>query len=160
MTELTGGRVLGLMLGFFAVIIAADATMIYKALSTFGGVDNVNAYREGVAYNHRIERAEAQSAAGWHDGLEFVPAPARLRIILRDAASVAVSGKTLAARIGRPATNRFDQMIQADETAPGVYEATLPAAIESGTWIVDIAVAGEAGSGPAYEARRRLWITP
>ena len=51
-----GGHVLAAMLAFFAVIIVADATMIYKALTTFGGVDNPNAYRQGVAYNQRIAR--------------------------------------------------------------------------------------------------------
>ncbi len=49
-----GGHVLGAMLAFFAVIIVADTTLIYKALTTFGGVDNPNAYRQGVAYNQRI----------------------------------------------------------------------------------------------------------
>ena len=57
-----GGHVLAAMLAFFAVIIVADATLIYKALTTFGGVDNPNAYRQGVAYNQRIAR-DAQAIA-------------------------------------------------------------------------------------------------
>ena len=43
-----GGHVLAAMLAFFAVIIVADTTLIYRALTTFGGVDNPNAYRQGV----------------------------------------------------------------------------------------------------------------
>src|SRR4030095_4953152 len=41
---LKGRHVLFTLVGFFAVCVAVDGFMIYSALSTFGGVDNVNAY--------------------------------------------------------------------------------------------------------------------
>ncbi len=37
--EITGRHVLFLMLGFFAVIIATDSFLVYKAISTFGGIE-------------------------------------------------------------------------------------------------------------------------
>ena len=155
-----GGHVLGAMLAFFAVIIVADTTLIYKALTTFGGIDNPNAYRQGVAYNQRIARDAEQTLIGWHDDTEVVGRPRRLRVSLRARGGSAVAGKTLTARIGRPATNRFDATLDLTETAPGQYEAPLPAALE-GSWIVDLsAFDGAADTEPHYQMRRRVWIKP
>ena len=45
--------------------------MIYKALTTFGGVETPDAYRKGLAYNQRIAAEEAQAGLGWHDELSL-----------------------------------------------------------------------------------------
>jgi nitrogen fixation protein FixH len=155
-----GGHVLGAMLAFFAVIIVADTTLIYKALTTFGGVDNPNAYRQGVAYNQRIARDAQQSLIGWQDEVVAVGAPERLHVVVRDRSGAAVAGKKVMARIGRPATNRFDATLQLAEIAPGQYEVPLPKAGE-GSWIVDLSVYDSgAATEPLYRARRRMWIKP
>jgi len=155
-----GGHVLAAMLAFFAVIIVADATMIYKALTTFGGVDNPNAYRQGVAYNQRIARDAQQSLIGWQDEIVALAAPERLRATLRDHAGSVVAGKKVTVRIGRPATNRFDAALELTEVSPGQYEVPLPQAGE-GSWIVDLKVYdGGASTEPLYQARRRVWIKP
>jgi nitrogen fixation protein FixH len=157
---LRGGHVLGGMLAFFAVIIVADGTLIYKALTTFGGVDNPNAYRQGVTYNQRIARDAEQTLIGWHDDIEVVRSPERLRVSLRDRAGSAVAGRKVAARISRPATNRFDETLDLAEIAPGQYEAPLPGTHE-GSWIVDLSVYdGGASTEPLYQMRRRVWIKP
>ena len=154
-----GAHVLGVMLAFFAVIIIADATMIYKALTTFGGVDNTNAYRDGVAYNRRIVRDAEQSLTGWQDDMQIVDAQT-LRVSLRDRDGGAVAGKTLTARIGRPATNRFDQPLTLAEVTPGRYEAPVSDARE-GSWIIDLSVYSEkVAAEPVYQVRRRVWIKP
>jgi nitrogen fixation protein FixH len=155
-----GAHVLGTMLAFFAVIVVADATMIYKAVTTFGGVDNPNAYRQGVAYNERIARDAQQSLFGWQDEIVAVAPPERLRVTLRDHAGAAVGGKKVTTRIGRPATNRFDAALELTEVAPGQYEVPLPQAGE-GSWIVNLNVYdGGASTQPLYQARRRVWIKP
>jgi nitrogen fixation protein FixH len=154
-----GLHVLAAMLTFFAIIIVADATMIYKALTTFGGVDNPNAYRVGVAYNLRIARDTEQTLTGWRDDVQIVDAQT-LRVLLYDRDSGAVTDKKLTARIGRPATNRFDQPLALVEVTPGRYEARLPDARE-GSWIVDLSVyVGGASPEPLYQTRRRVWIKP
>lgn len=155
-----GRHVLGSMLAFFAVIVVADATMIYKAVTTFGGVENPNAYRQGVAYNQRIARDAEQSLIGWRDDIDVIGAPQRLRVSLRDRSGAAVTGKKLLARIGRPATSRFDTTLDLVEAAAGQYEAPIAAAHE-GAWIVDISVLRAGGPDePFYQARRRVWIKP
>jgi nitrogen fixation protein FixH len=153
-----GWHVLALMLGFFAVIIVADGTMIYQAVTTFGGVDNPNAYREGVAYNRRIARDTQQAMAGWRDSMEVAGSPPSLRVALRDRTDAPLAGMRLVARAGRPATNRFDTTLAFDEVAPGDYVAALPAAAD-GTWIVNLsAFDARRSDEPLYQIRRRLWI--
>ncbi len=155
-----GGHVLAAMLAFFGVIIVADTTLIYRALTTFGGVDNPNAYRQGVAYNQRIARDARQSLTGWQDTIVVVAVPERLRLTLRDHAGAAVGGMKVSGTIGRPATNRFDAVLELTELAPGQYEAPLPQAGE-GSWIVDLNVYdGHTTTEPLYQTRRRVWIKP
>ena len=154
---LLGRHVLMMMLSFFGVIVAVDGFMIYRAVSTFGGLDTQNAYKKGLAYNQRISRDVEQARAGWQDTVEIGGAPQHLRVELRDHAGGPIAGKRLVTRIGRPATDRFDVTLDLAETAAGVYEAALPVVAE-GSWIVELSAYDGAAEEPAYEARRRVWI--
>lgn len=156
---LKGSHVLTAFIAFFLVIVAADATMIYAAISTFGGVDNKNAYRDGLAYNRRIARAEQQSEAGWRADLEVTTSPAKLRLSMVDRDGAAVPGLDIAARVTRPATNRYDASIGLAETAPGIYEASISDR-EPGSWIIAIAASERGNDSVAFEMRRRLWLKP
>lgn len=159
-----GRHVLGAMIAFFAVIVVADATMIYKALTTFGGVDNSNAYREGLAYNDRISRAKRQASRGWGDAVTLCNTGTRLRVAMTAADGKPLAGLRVEATLGRPATARADMTLALAEAAPGVYEAPVPAPLAEGTWIAGVrAIAGD-GDGdlatPDYQTRRRLWVAP
>jgi len=148
--------------GFFAVVFVADGIMIYKAVSTFGGLDTTDAYRKGLAYNERIAAASSQARRGWRDSLDYVPQSKRLRVALTDGAGGAVSGLTLTAEIMRPATSRFDQVLFLQQTGPGTYEVDVPG-LAGGWWTVDLKAhkgAPENQETALYESRRRLWITP
>lgn len=160
---LSGRHVLFAMLVFFGVIVAADATMIYKAVSTFGGVDNANAYRDGLAYNKRIAGETRQAALGWRGTIDVLSEPSRLRIAMKDAAGDPPSALRIEASLGRPATNASDRELHLDETAPGTFEAPLGDALEPGTWIVTAKIfrTDAVGSAdPVYRIRRRLWLSP
>lgn len=155
-----GGRhVLAAMIAFFAVIVVADATMIYKAVSTFGGLENANAYRDGLAYNARIARAERQAALGWQDTVEVVGVPARLRVGLVDGQGTGVGDVTVTAMWGRPATNRADRALLLAEVAPGVFEAPILDAAP-GAWVATVRATRGTDPTPLYQIRRRLWIAP
>jgi nitrogen fixation protein FixH len=156
-----GGRhVLAAMLVFFAVIVVADATMIYKAVTTFGGVDNANAYRDGLAYNARIASAERQSRLGWQDKVEVLADPARLRISLSDAGGAPSTNIKVEVALGRPATIRSDTVLRLIETSPGVFEAPFGEVAGDGAWIATVRAYRGDGAEPVYQTRRRLWITP
>lgn len=161
---LSGWHVLSAMLGFFAVIIVADATMIYKAVSTFGGVDNANAYRDGLAYNARIASEARQSAQGWRDKVAMLADPARLKVSLATASGHAPDAVKVEATLGRPATNSADAVLQLAEVQPGQFEAPVGRDLAPGTWIVTVRVlpadATTAEGEPLYRNRRRLWVAP
>lgn len=156
---LRGSHVLGAMLAFFGVIIVADATMIYKAVTTFGGVDNVNAYRDGLAYNARIVSAERQAKLGWRDTVEILGGPERIRVALTDANGQPLAALRVEALVGRPATIRSDVVLPLAETAPGVFEAVLPESGE-GAWIATVRAFQTDSEEPVYQNRRRLWVKP
>lgn len=159
-SRMSGRHVLMCFLGFFGTIFAVDGFMIYQAVSTFGGVETPDAYRKGLEYNTSIAQDERQTALGWRDDTKFTGTPERLQVMLRDKEDAAVAGKRVLATIGRPATNRQDVTVTLAETAPGLYEAVFPGAVE-GTWIVDLsAYDGGSSNEPVYQARRRAWIKP
>lgn len=158
--RMRGGHVLMILVGFFAAIVVVDGFMIYQAVSTFGGVETPDAYRKGVAYNESIAKDAQQSLLGWNDKISIAGSPHRLQVSLRDKSEAAVAGKRMVAMVGRPATDRYDQTLTLAETAPGLYEAVLPATSE-GTWIIDLSAYDSGSSGePIYQARRRAWIGP
>lgn len=157
--RLHGRHVLMILVGFFATIVAVDGFMIYQAVTTFGGLETNDAYRKGLHYNDRIERQVAQSASGWSDTVSVVGVPAKLRVVLHGRDKETIAGRSLRARVGRPATNRYDMNLDLVETAPGLYEARLGDEIAGGTWIVDVsAFNASTDNDPAYQARSRIWI--
>ncbi|HWK39274.1 MAG TPA: FixH family protein [Hyphomicrobium sp.] len=156
---LRGSHVLMILAGFFAIIVTVDGFMIYQAVTTFGGLET-DAYRRGLAYNERIEQETEQTTKGWHDEISVAGTPARLRVGLTDVAKDGVPGRRLIARVGRPATDRFDRTVELVETGAGVYEAELGELI-GGSWIVDLSAFDGADSAvPFYQVRRRIWIGP
>ncbi len=160
--SLNGRHVLLALIGFFVVIFAVNGIMVYKAESTFGGLDTDDAYRKGLAYNERVAAAAAQAKLGWRDTLAYVPETQRLRVALTDPDGAAVSGLTVTAQVQRPATTRFDQELILEQTGPGTYEADA-AGLEAGWWTVDVAArrnAADHENAALYESRRRVWIKP
>lgn len=158
--ELNGWHVLAAMLAFFGTIIAVDSVLIYKAVSTFGGIESANAYRDGLHYNARLARAAEQANLGWTENVEAAASPQRLRVTLTGPDGAGVTGRHVVAEVGRPATNRFDRTLELVEVAPGLYEAALADA-GPGTWAVGLSVfERRGGDEPVYRARRRLWIAP
>jgi nitrogen fixation protein FixH len=159
---LTGWHVLFALVGFFAAIFVVNAIFIYKAESTFGGLDTDDAYRKGLNYNERIVAARAQEKLGWRDSLEYVADGKRMRLSLSDTAGDAVSGVTVTAVVKHPATTRFDRELVLQQTGPGTYEVAVPE-LESGWWTVEIKAEKDTlqtDNAAHYESRRRLWIKP
>lgn len=159
---LTGRHVLTSLIAFFAVVFVADGILIYKAVTTFGGLETADAYRKGLAYNDRIAAQEAQAERGWQDKVAFDADTKRLRVALNDATGIPVSGRFVTAHLQRPATNRFDRELPLTQTGPGAYEASAPA-LDAGWWTVRLQVYATDpadGGDVLYESRRRLWIKP
>lgn len=157
--EITGRHVLLLMVGFFAVIIATDSWLVYKAVSTFGGIETQDAYRKGLAYNDRIAEERAQAALGWTKDARIEKN--ELRVSIRDKDQKGVGNLQITAVVGRPATNTSDLTLKLTEIGAGEYMATV-GALEAGNWVATME-AREALSGSdrvVYQSKVRLWKAP
>ena len=147
--RLTGWHVLGVVVGFFAIVISLNVWFVTLAYRTFPGQVSRTPYEDGVAYNRRLDRQDAQDRLGWS---AFAAADAdRARVELRDAAGAPLHGLTLSGRLERPATEAGRIDLRFSETAPGRYEA--PATGLSGTWDLSFAARGDGGT---FEGARRL----
>jgi nitrogen fixation protein FixH len=157
--EITGRHVLLLMLGFFGLIIATDAYLVYKAVSTFGGIETQDAYRKGLAYNERIAKERSQEALGWTKEARLEKN--ELRVSVRDRDQKGVEGLEITAVIGRPATNSEDRTLELAQVGSGEYAA--PAGdLGAGNWVASLAVR-ESQSAPdrvVYQSKVRLWKAP
>ncbi|MBX3495455.1 MAG: FixH family protein [Parvibaculum sp.] len=151
---LTGRRVLFAFVGFFGVVFAVNGFFIYKALSTFDGVEVDGAYQKGRAYNHLLERMEEQRRLGWRATIATGKAPAgtRLRVTFAKADGAALTGLNVEGTFWRPVAAGADMRLPLAETAPGIYESVFDLA-HDGNWLVRIAAAGPDGETFVQEER-------
>ena len=135
---LTGRKVLGLLIGFFGVMLLANFIMAREAVTTFSGLDKNNPYDTGLAYNKDIAAAKAQAALGWSVELTRTPdgQATQLTATVKDKAGQAVTGLDVSMHFLQPATSRFDREIAAGAIAEGVYAGS--ADLAPGRWEVEI----------------------
>ena len=156
-TGITGKHVLFGMIGFFAVVIAVDATFITLAVQSHPGEEVKNSYVLGLDYNRELERRAEQAELGWtaQAGLTeehlFV-----VRISQADGAPM--SGLTVSARMHVAGQQEEGQAIELTERAPGEYAAaasvSAPAKIEAA-----ISVKRKADGPDVFEANKTLVLS-
>ncbi|WP_017672172.1 FixH family protein [Blastomonas sp. AAP53] len=132
----TGWHMTGILVGFFAIVMAVNFTMARLAFSTFGGKVVENSYVASQQYNDLLARAEAQDAMGW-DEVITVDADRHVRLtITRQGKPLAISGvtATLSHPLGRvPA---IDMHFVAD----GLGSMRSREALAPGRWRLDALV--------------------
>ncbi|TQV65466.1 MAG: hypothetical protein FNT29_00105 [Halothiobacillaceae bacterium] len=156
----------GLIIGFFAVIIALDAVFVTVAT---GGLDSrvsawllpkprqgdaISSYFPGTTahdfqkkealYNDYLQRVERQKKRGWEVDYGWLRAPVKgqastFQVKAVDRHGSPIAGAEVSARFLRPSNQREDFSLKLPEVAAGVYatEATPPLA---GLWQVVILV--------------------
>lgn len=137
---------LGISAAIFAVVLGANLTLTYFAVSTFSGLVVDNGY---VASQTFDRDRRAQEALGWtlalrHDG-------EAIRLDFTDPAGRAVRPATLTAIVGRPTSSRTDRVLDLERTPTG-YAALAP--LDPGLWLVQIDAT--AANGAAYHRRETL----
>jgi len=142
----TGRTVLFGLIAFFAVVFGANAVLIERAISTFGGVETESAYAAGRAYEHEVALAQAQAARQWRVDAKVSPeadGAARLDIEARDAAGRPLSGMEAVATFERPTDRRLDRAVAVAEDSPGHFHGS--AAVAAGQWdlVIELSRAGE-----------------
>ena len=156
----TGGRVLWLLLGFFAVVLAVNGALVVFALSSWSGLATENAYLKGLKYNETIQAARAQAERGWTSEVLLSPgAEGRGTLVLRlaDADGRLLSGLDVSARLTRPATTRFDHAAVLAPVPDGSYAGEVPLPL-AGQWIVEISAVDRRGT--RYAMTYRVVVRP
>ena len=139
---LTGRKVLLIAVTAFAVILAANLTMLVAATGSFPGLVVKNSY---VASQGWDRKTNAQRVLGWAAVAEYADGTLRVTMTGRDGAPV--PGLNVVAVVGRPASTRDDVRLILAEGANG-YAA--PLTLTPGRWRVMIA--GADAEGGRFEA--------
>lgn len=149
----TGRHVLYAVLAFFAVVLAANGTFIFLALSTWTGLSTENAYQRGIDYNEVLDAAARQRALGWTGALKF-DGRGRLSLIVADRQGKPVDKLTVRADIRRPTNENFDRAVTLARSGAGTYSVELELPLR-GQW--DVRAIGEAQDGRRFEIEDRIW---
>ena len=142
--ELKGWHVLAITVSAFAVIIAVNLVLAFKAVGTFPGLEVKNSY---VASQEFDRDRTAQQALGWtaradYDGRE-------LRLEITDGQGGHPALVAFSATIGRPTHKRAD-VTPAFERDGGVFHT--PLLLEPGIWNIHVTATAPDGT----EFRQRL----
>lgn len=159
MKELTGRHVLIILLSAFAVVLVVNVIFVYKAVSTFTGVET-NSYGKGLRYNEVVSAAKAQSELQWSHKVEMTKAGI-VQISLSDKSGAPVAGLSFMGQIGRPAADNYSHQLSFTESKPGLY--TAPSGVqEAGRWVVAVAATRTHAQNeqPVYRLKERLWLEP
>ncbi len=157
----TGRHVLVWMVAFFGLIIAIDSYLVYKAVSTFSGIETTDAYRKGLQYNQRIADGQRQADRGWFHEIAIDAKAGRINLTMRDQAGGAVDGLHINATVGRPATNAYDREMAFEPLGAGLYGAAADG-LDPGTWVATLTVRESSApdAPPVYQSKVRLWKAP
>jgi nitrogen fixation protein FixH len=148
--RLTGRGFLAIIVGFFLVVIAVDASFAVIAYRTHPGEVSVTPYEDGLVYDREIRQLHAQQALGWQAAA--AAAPGQVVIEVRDRAGAPVRGLKVAGKLERPATEAGRLTPRLVETGPGVYVGRVDAA--SGAW--DFSAEAWDSAGHVFRLERRL----
>lgn len=154
----TGRKALWMLLGFFGVILAVNATFVYLAVSSFSGLETDNAYVKGLNYNTTLSRAAEQKALGWQVEFEQSAKDAeRSLITLRylDRNRRPLETLQVEIELRRPTSQDFDQTLALQAVEPGVYRAEVAFPMK-GAWLLR-GRAMEAGV-LRHSMEMRLWV--
>ncbi len=159
----TGRRILIGLSAFFLSVFAANAIMVFYALTTFDGVETDDAYRKGRAYNHVLEAEAAQAALGWTTSIETmtsgsdtgVSVYATVRVTTDEGLAASLHNPTLT--FWRPTVQGMDADAVVTDAGDGTYQGVAQLQ-RPGNWIVRLNA--ETSEGRPYVYEQRLFIDP
>ncbi|RYZ09272.1 MAG: hypothetical protein EON61_12390 [Alphaproteobacteria bacterium] len=129
---LRGVHVLWMTVSFFALIIAADAYFIVRAVGSFPGEQVRNSYVLGLDYNREVEERARQAELGWKAEAGVVQGDQNVLVVrMADDAQSPVTGLHVSATYFIAGDGREEHKLTLAEGAPGEYSSEIPAA-ESG----------------------------
>lgn len=142
----TGRHMLSIMLSFFAVVLAANMTLVYFANHSWTGLVVQNSYVASQEFNATTQKLE-KAAADIHATLDYHSG--KLQITLHGNDGKAANVKNVVAMLGRPSHEGEDKSIALSESGEGVFAASIDLA--KGQW---------SGSITAEIVGRTEWLRP
>ncbi|MEQ8441904.1 MAG: FixH family protein [Alphaproteobacteria bacterium] len=122
---------------FFGVVLIANATMIWIALSSWTGLETRNHYLKGLDYNQTLEDIRAQDALNWTVESELLDAgmPGRFQLVVRVTGGdgVAITADRIIVRLERPTHHGIDQTVELQQQGPGVFSGQAEI-VHAGNW--------------------------
>ncbi len=145
-------------IGFFGVVVLANAVLLVVAFGTWTGVAVPDAYERGLAYNRELERAAAQEALGWSGALETRQAGERTRVALtlKGPAGAPLERAAVRARFYRPTHEGHDLTVPLSAEGGGLYAAELALPLD-GAWEVRVRAERE---GDIWRLNERIHVWP
>lgn len=150
-----GRHVLLALLGFFGVVMAANAALVYFAGQSWTGLTTEHSYTEGLRYNDTLDAAAAQKALGWSADIKVDDAARSLTVVMRDAAGRPLDDLAVSGTLIRPTSEGFDRPVDLSFTGDGRYAGRLDLPLD-GQWHLDLHA--ERQGGDTFRIEQRLWI--
>ena len=152
---LKGRHVLLALFGFFGVIMAANAALVYFAGKSWTGLTTEHSYTEGLNYNDTLAAAAAQKALGWSADMEVDAAARTLTVVIRDKAGGPLDDLAVSGSLIRPTSEGFDRRMDFAFLGDGRYSAGLDLPLK-GQWTLALHAARQGGD--TFRIEQRLWI--
>ena len=133
-----GKHVLMALLGFFAIIVIANGIFITYAVRSFPGEQEEKSYLQGLNFNETLDELAAQATLGWSVSVEEArldEAGGVITLMFRDRKGAPLRGLHLEGRIGRPAYDGYDAVLDFQPLGDGRYSAQM-AAFSQGQWLL------------------------
>jgi nitrogen fixation protein FixH len=131
--SITGGHVLAVIVAFFGIIIAVNATLAILAVKSWTGLVVENGYVASQNFNHEAAEARRQAELGWQESFGY--ADDRLTVVLTDSSRQPIGRASVAVKLQRPSTDREDRELALAEVSRGRYETA--ASLAPGLWDVE-----------------------
>ena len=147
----TGRHLAAIVIGFFAVVIAANLTMATLASRTFSGALVRNGYVASQDFDDWSAAGRRQAALGWAVAVRLDAG--KLVVEARDRAGAPIAGAAVTAILRHPIAADQSTKLTLREQAPGDYAA--PADLPPGQWQALIHLTAQ---GHDYRLGERLYF--
>lgn len=126
------------------LVVTVNATLVYFAMHSWGGLVSDHAFERGIAYNRLIAEAAAEEALGWKADIAYQAAgggkSAAVIVSLRKADGKAMDRAAVALEAARPVEAAAPVALALRYVGDGRYAADA-AALRAGQWDVRMTVA-------------------
>jgi nitrogen fixation protein FixH len=146
-----------LFVGFFAVVLGANGTLVYFAAASWTGLETKEYYIKGLTYNRTLKDVERQRKLGWKSRLSLRKAGSNeqeLIFQLVDDTGRGLSGASAEAAFVRPTHIGHDFTTPLADRGAGRYRAVVALPLP-GQWDIHVTVRHRDG---AYRVTRRIMV--